>query len=393
MNNFFDPRGFENAIKQMNKENDQALRKIFDSKIKQNFLIDVMHKVKNEVGLDISKYYDLSLSVENMVTGNSAAVDFDICRMIVGIHRSNCIFIDDSKRTSMEKDENYKRQLVNEVINHIKIRYYASDYFRKKQIILGDEFLYFPILYKLFALCTKALLILNKESNGEVLSHFYVLIFNKALASLTLIEDNFLDNAYPICRVIIELYIKLLLIEVYPNLLEEHNKFSDYDMLKTCCGKDYPEEFENKFKNRKNQREKSRIDFLHYGWVDILEDYHEIVTKNPYSTNGLIWYLEEKNIYNMEYSTLKWLYRMCHSYTHGNVANSKYPLLHYFELSMILALTVPHTYNMLCEHTNEDANINGIDIIQSMNKDIEKLIEQHKKRSTDNFNSYYNYKK
>ena len=95
----------------------------------------------------------------------------------------------------------------------------------------------------------------------------------------------------------------------------------------------------------------------------------------------------------MEYSTLKWLYRMCHSYTHGNVANSKYPLLHYFELSMILALTVPHTYNMLCEHTKEDANINGIDILQSMNKDIEKLIEQHKKRSTDNFNSYYNYKK
>jgi len=393
MDNMLDPRAIDNLVKETTKANTDSLRRIFDSKIKQSFLIEMLHRVEKTMGMDLFKYFDISFNNDLMVTGNSATIEYDICRMIVGIHRSNSIFIDDPYRTANEKDEKYKKQLIDDVINHVKLRNYSSEFFRKKQIVLGDEFLYFPLLYKLFALSIKGTMILIEKGANQRLSYFYSLIFNKTLAALSLIESNFLDNAYPICRLIIELYFKLLLIELYPGLLEEHDKFADYDMRKTCCGEKYPEDFEEKFNNRKNQKEKNRLDFLHYGWVDFLDDYHDIVKQKPYSTNGLVTYLTEKKSYDSDYTNLMSLYRMCHTYTHGNVANSKYPLLHYFELSIMLGSIVPHVYNMLCAHTNDDSNIEGINVISSIEKDFKLLIDQYNKRSTENFESYYKPKK
>ena len=89
---------------------------------------------------------------------------------------------------------------------------FTKSILRKKQIIMGDEFLYFPLPYKLFVVSVNALLILNRDTKGGNLKYMYNLIFNKSLAALSLIEGNYLDNAYPICRLIIELYFKLLII-------------------------------------------------------------------------------------------------------------------------------------------------------------------------------------
>ena len=395
-NQMFDPRAMQLALEQMKqiqRENEQSLRRMFDSKIKQNFLIDMLHRVTDSMGPDVAKYYDLTINTDKMISGDMGGIEYEICRIIVGLHRSNSIFLDDYNRTSNEKSEEYKKKLTSQVLECIKLRYFAADLFRKKQIIKGDDFLFYPVPYKLFVLCVDALGILSEKSHNEPLSWFYVNIFNKSLAALTLIEDNFLDNAYPICRVVVEYYFKLLLIELYPDLFEEHNKFVDYDWKKTCCGQKYPEEFEEKYANRKNKKEKSRIDFLHYGWLDQLDDYHEIVTKNPYSINGLIAYLETKNNYEMDYSALKSLYRMCHSYTHGNVTISRYPLLHYFELSIILGSVIPHVFLMLLEHTKVEKTINNIDVLESLNNDFKLLVEQYNKRSTENFEAYYNYKK
>jgi len=393
MQSMFDPRAFDKMIKEMNRADEQALRKLFSPRIKQSFLIEMMHKVMDTFGAELFNYYDLTMTNEKMITGESPSVKFEICRMIVGVHRSNSIFLSDTERVKNENDDKYKKELVDSVIMHIKLRNYCADFFRKKQIVIGDEFLFFPPLYKLFAMSMNALFILNEHNQEQTLRNFYSMIFNKALAALTLIEDNFLDNAYPICRLIIELYVKLLILELEPGLLEEHDKFSDYDLKKTCCGMDYPDEFKEKFKNRKNQNEKSRIDFLHYGWLDILDDYHDIVKQNPYSINGIIDYLNEKVDYGYDFQNIKFYYKMCHTYTHGNVGISRYPLLHYFELSLILGITLPRTYELLCKHTNVDGSIGGINIIPSLVQDIEKVYQQHSIRSTENFDAYYNFKK
>lgn len=395
-NQAFDPLALDFALKQLKqiqKENEQSLRRIFDKKIKQSFLIDMLHRVTDTMGADVTKYYDLSINNDKMISGDMGGLEYEICRTIVGLHRSNSIFLDDSRRTSNEKSDDYKKQLTEQVMEHIKLRYFASDLFRKKQIVKGDDFLFYPVPYKLFALCVYALGLLSEKSNNEPLSCFYVNIFNKSLASLTLIEDNFMDNAYPICRVIIELYFKLLLIEIHHEVLDEHFKFVDYDWKNTCCGQQYPKEFEEKFKNRLNQRERARIDYLHYGWLDTIEDYHTLVDRNPYSINGIIKYLEEKNDYQMDFSALKQFHKMCHSYTHGNVGISNYPLLHYFELNIILGYIVPHVFNMLCEHIKCNKLINEVNVLDSLTSDFTKLREQYGKRSTENFESYYNYKK
>ena len=64
----------------------------------------------------------------------------------------------------------------------------------------------------------------------NLLIEFYVNIFNKSLAALALIEDNLLDSAYPICRGVIELYIKLLSLVDYPDALD----IESYSLFARC---------------------------------------------------------------------------------------------------------------------------------------------------------------
>ena len=379
----------QKEINQLRKETREELKVIFSKKIKQSFLISILDKVGSYVYLNLNKYFDFTITNKKIVTGDGFSIDYDICRTIVGIHRSNTMFMQDYDRAQLEKNSQYREKLVQQVLVHLKLRPYSAEFFRKKQIKTGDEFLYFPLLYKLFAISTKSLEALMNNCEGTGIYRFYVNIMDKSIAALSLIEDNFLDNAYPICRLIIELYIKLLVIELHPELLSEHNMFSSYDLNKTCCGIKYPDEFENKYLNRKNKKEKSRIDFLHYGWIDNLSDYHEIVTKNPYSINGLIEYIKIKIGNETNFDNLKHLYRMCHSYTHGNVGISKYPLLHYFELSIILGTIVPHTYELLVNRLNCDNKILDVDILDVLNKDYQKVFEQYQKKSTENFELFY----
>ena len=182
-NQAFDPLALDFALKQMKqiqKENEQSLRRIFDKKIKQSFLIDMLHRVTDTMGADVTKYYDLSINNDKIISGDMGGLEYEICRTIVGLHRSNSIFLDDSRRTSNEKSDDYKKQLTEQVMEHIKLRYFASDLFRKKQIVKGDDFLFYPVPYKLFALCVYALELLSEKSNNEPLSWFYVNIFNKS---------------------------------------------------------------------------------------------------------------------------------------------------------------------------------------------------------------------
>lgn len=382
----------QKEINQFRKESRETLKGIFGNKIKQSFLISILEKVGNHVYRDVNKYFNFTITNKRIVMGDGSSIDYDICRTIVGIHRSNTIFMPDYDRAQLERNSQYREQLVQQVLIHLKLRPYSAEFFRKKQIKTGDEFLYFPLLYKLFAISTKSLEVLMNNCEGTGIYRFYVNIMDKSIAALSLIEDNFLDNAYPICRLIIELYIKLLVIELHPELLSEHEMFSSCDLNKTCCGIKYPEEFENKYLNRKNKKEKSRIDFLHYGWIDNLSDYHEIVTKNPYSINGLIEYIKIKIGNEINFDNLKRFYRMCHSYTHGNVGISKYSLLHYLELSLILGHIIPHVYELLLCHLNIDSKISDIDILSIAIDDYRTVFDQYQKRSTENFNLYYNIK-
>ena len=381
---------FISQIQKEARDTDRKMAKIFSGRIKESFLREMKYKVQ-QYHPDFIKYFNLSLDRLLDATGNQDDMfDYEIMRNIVGIHRFNTIGKQQSERVAMENSDAYKRELADAVYEHLQLRSYTSFYFRRRQFVAGDEFIYFPVPYKLFAICIRGLQILNDYHDSY--REFYVNIFNKSLAALALIEDNLLDSAYPICRGVIELYIKLLVLIDFPEALKMHNDLVHLEYIKTAHNGEMPVEFEELFKNRKNKSQTNQIDYLHYGWVDNVKHYHEIEKNKPYTFNSLFDYLKElapdedtKGIFEF----IPILYNRCHAFTHGNIGNSGYPLLHYMELTMILYMVLNHTFRMLCSDSENDHMINGIDIIESIVKDGEKMIHQYNRRDDKMFETFY----
>ena len=80
---------------------------------------------------------------------------------------------------------------------------------------------------------------------------------------------------------------------------------------------------------------------------------------------------------------------MCHGYTHGSVTYVKYPLLQYFEISIMIYHVIrsisPNIYRKLkLAIPDEDKSL--LDILD---RDMKTLKRQYGKRSTSNFDLYY----
>ncbi len=299
-------------FKMITQDQDRALRNIFRNEIKGSFLIKILHSVLDNIKFDLNEYYPLNWSLENSIAGGSDIFQYDICKMIVGLHKSNMIFIPENERLKKQENQEYQNQLVSEVIENIKLRKYGSLFFRQKQIMQGDRFLYFHLPYDLFVICTKMneLLTENVNRNIPFYSHLSK-ISNIGLSALSLLEDNFLDNTYPLCRTIIELYIEMITLIDNPEAQECYGNFSHIEFRKTQCGIEYPQEFLDLFENRKNKNENKKNMFLHFGWVDEIKNYHKIVRKNPYSIAGLIQYLKSQNK-EENYDIYETFYKQCH---------------------------------------------------------------------------------
>ena len=386
---------FMRMLDNIAREKHKSLKKIFSPRIKANFMIEMLHIVmgKFQNPTDLFGLFDLNFDGISMVTGNSEAVEYEICRNIVSIHRANCIFTSDSDRIANENSAEYKEKLANQVISQLKLRRFSAMFYRRTQLMPGDEFQFFPVPYYLFSMITYGSSLIKPSMKFW---EFYSSIFNKALSSLILMEGNFLDGCYPLCRGIIELYFKLLTLKINENIFDEQKKFVELEIKYNCCGQEFDDEFLDKWNNRLNKYFKSKIDYLHFGWVDNIQDYHLLCNGQDYSIYGMISYLEnlqptEEN--RQTFEALSNLYKMCHAFTHGNVGSSKYPLLHYFEVSLMLYFTIDHSYRMLCEDAGVDGTINGIDVLSLLEENAAVLAEQYGKRTTDHFDAYYSYKK
>ncbi len=392
-NNLFNPDNAKRALEEMKRQNDKALQHKFSGQIKGNFLTSMKEQVARRLGNDVHKYFDLRMTHENMIDNSYESVDYDICRHLVGIHRSNLIFETTETRKKYESNGDYQDVLISKALEQIKLRRYGSIHLRQHPILRGESFIFFPVPYYLFVLCIRMLELLYSDKAKKDLACYssFSAIVNKGLAALSLLEDNFLDNAYPLCRGVIEMYIKLLVMMNKPETITEYDNFLGYELEKSCISQTYCEEFNNKYSSRKHQGSKDKIDYLHYGWVDVLSDYHTVVKGKPYSINGLIDYLH--SLYDEEselfLGNLERLFKMCHGYTHGNVGLSIYPLLHYFEISMMLYGTLSHTYEMLCETLEQDTQINGVNVLAELGEAYIKLEQQYANRTTENFEYYY----
>lgn len=371
------------------KTKDDGFRELFQDRIRGSFLNGIKKQVLSKVGTEIFRFYDFRWSNENILTGKDDLPEYDICRFIVGIHEAHSIFLLPDEIRKNERDTRYREHLVDEVIEKIRLHRYGSYFFRKRVLIRGREFLYYPIPYELYVLCARTyeLLVSRKNIEQDVCWRLYYDIITKGLAALSLVEYNFLGNAYPLCRGVLEVYFRLLILENNLNAAQHYELFMQYEVEQSCCSQRYPKEFMDMFEKRRKQEINSKVGYLHYGWLDWVEGYHDIVKHAPYSMNGMIAYLKNSlpNKKQDELSKLEYFYKMCHGYTHGSVQGAIYPELHYFEISIMLYFAIRNTFIMLCHKHNEEFTINEVDIIAMIDRDIVELMDQYEKRSTEKF--------
>lgn len=375
-------------LSEVAKQNNVALEKVFKGRIRGYFLIDIKDQVMKDLGLEsLLKYYNFRWSDERMITGIGEAVEYDICRIIVGIHRAYSIFLSDDKIRKNERSKRYRQQLVSETIEKIKLRFYGSVYFRKNMLFHGEEFLYYPLPYELFVMLSKMNELLMNEHTIHCWQLYYGVIYN-GFSALFLLEGNLLGTAYPLCRGAIEMYIKLLVLNIRTECYNWYEKFRMFE-IEYSCSQIYPEEFNILFEKRERQDSKTKADYLHFGWVDFIDGYHKIVKKIPYSIYGIITFLKNKNEDRiLELDQLVSFYKSCHAYTHGNIQTAKYPVLHYFEISIMLYYVIRDTFLLICKEKRVEALVNGKDIISMIDRDFKVLYGQYQIRSTDLFERY-----
>lgn len=380
-----DPMKFAKSI---SDENNKTIKELFKDKIKGSFLIKIKSEVLNKIALDLFNYYPFQFDNKKILTGTDETPEYDICRIIVGVHRHHSIFLSEQEIRENQRNAAYQEQLVNEVIEKIRLRHFGSVFFRRKQLLLGDEFLYFPVPYELFVMCMRSICLISENVSSFFIE--YGDILKNALSSLTLMENNFLSNAYPLCRGMIEQYLKVLILKKHPENYKDYELFCNFEIEQSCCSQKYPDEFIELFDKRILSSSKNKVDYLHYGWLDNIESY-DTKSTNRYSIYGIMDYLmaeaddEQYSILNH----IKSLYKMCHGYTHGSTVHVRYPLLQYFEISVMLYYVITTVFNDIYYTLNIDFVPEDKILIENLERDFSILHEQYKKRSTENFDLYY----
>ena len=174
---------------------------------------------------------------------------------------------------------------------------------------------------------------------------------------------------------------------IYPELFAEDEKFSYFETRQTCCDQVFPDEFNKLFANRENKNERNKVEYMYYGFVDKIPNYHDIVKQKPYTFRGVLNYLKAncENETLAAFEMMERLYKMYHVYVHGGVVESRYPLLHYFEISLMLSCVIPSVYEMFCEDYAEESDVLGINVLDKIKADYILLFEQYEKLNTENF--------
>lgn len=378
-----DPHQLAKAVYE---ENENTLRELFKDKIQFGFLKKIKNIVLNILGLKLFEYYPIWFDNSRIVTGTDATPEYDICRIIVGVHRHHSIFLSEEQIHKNQKSKEYQEQITKEVIEKIILSQFGCSFFRRKQLLLGDEFLFFPVPYELFAMCMRSIALI-----GEYISSFlanYLDLIGLALSSLTLMENNFLSNAYPLCRSMIELYLKTLILQRNPESFEDYEKFRSFEIIQSCCSQAYPEEFIELYDAKKHLPSTSKVNYLHYGWLDSINDYNT-TNANRYSIYGILDYLMRDSERKNELEEISALYKMCHGYAHGSAVHVKYPLLHYFEISLMIYYVVKSVFAYIHAELKIEISEDNKFLLDILERDFKTLYEQYGKRTTENFELYY----
>lgn len=381
-----------NTCDKYTTERNRQLKKMFENQIHGNFLIKILSKLFDEVpGFSSMVIQTFNAVPDNpfLQSTNLEVPDFEICKYIVGAHKFNTLFKTNKELNDLEDNSEYINQLKKDVVCNIKLREYSGVFYRSKQIISGDRFGFFNLIVDFFTITIYALL--NINSNVLDLSdNLYSSLFNRSLAVLSLIDDNLIDDAYPSCRGMIEIYFKLLVLKCCPNIKSTFEKFINYGVNNNICLQGWGKEFEKDFSNRKFKRCNSKGDYIQYGWVDAITDYDFSRKSYPYALSSVGNYLQINfSQISNDIERLMNMYKFCNNYSHGNLARCCYQINDYFNSTFILTNILPYAFELFCSSHCLNPIINDIDILDKIKHDIQIFYEAYEKRTTENFEMYY----
>ena len=377
-------------VDKINKANMKALRNIFKEEIKETFLIKIYNTIKKEHP-DIIDYYAnaFNLNVEGILQGAGDRIDYDLCCHIVGIHKSNILFLSEEERGRLQKSSEYCKKLCNQVYEHVRLRGFGSSFFRNKTLVTGDRFLYFTMGYDMFVVSTYILFVLcDGKYNDNKYYGFYSAIISEAISILTLVENGLLMQAFPQCRNLIELYFKYETLFKFPEAIDEYDTFCQYEINYGSLGK-FDEEFQKKYKKIKDFESINIIDYLHYGWIDSVFEFNYLGKDKKYSIVGLYNYLIWKNKNNADFPVLKDAHNKCHMFSHGSTISKAYPIQSYFELIQVLYIVLRAILIDICNMKKSDAIINEINIRTKIENDMKELSAKAKLLTVENVKKYY----
>ena len=375
LNNMTDKDIFK-AIEDMHNNENDVLRQIFGKKIKQSFLIEMKERVVKSIEFMklLPLIYNFNPNI-NMVLGY-ANWDYDVCKYITMIHINNTLLSTDDERGSLQKDNQYKDKLFNQVIEAIKLKKYGTLGLQHDSIES-----YLPITYAANA-CDCYLINAFNEMNqkGENLNikntkfKFATLykILLKIKASLILIDNCLFEEAYNPLRSAIELYMIYLTVgESNEKAISIYFKFNEYKAYYQEY-RQFPKEIVDVFNNLKLSNKVTVIDYLNYGWLDSIFEYgyinkseRQYKLKDVADLINMKYQKENKNLGNYLYE----IYRSCNRMSHGftgsiNAFSAKIELSQkcVYILDQLSSIVKP-----LIE-THYDFIVNGVDIIEYMNK-------------------------
>lgn len=371
------------------RERNKWLKKYFsNSGVKINFVIAILRTIDKEQGINYFKWFKLPFDVDKMVTWDYDNPDYIICKHIIGAYKSFTLFKLMEERKELENSDCFKRTLIEEVVFRLNISMYSKDMFRKKQLLDGDSFIYFSIPYYMFTICVY---LLTKIDQKSMYAGLRLNILQSAFAILDLMENNIIDTAYPICRGLIETYVKYLCLIGKFDALKMRDELVDEEISHNVCGNDYSKNFEKMFDSKQGFTN-NKLHFLHYGFVDKINDYYKVVDKNnsPYSITSMFRYLKETVQWGKkeEVEALERYYYICHTYVHGNCFN-KYLLNGYFELSDILYMIIIDIFKSVCNELKEGYTIEGMDVMKHVELAYKQLEYQKENKSTELLDEYY----
>jgi hypothetical protein len=349
------------------KTNDENIKRVFGGVIKISFLKECYYSVA------ANPYYSgvINKNIQSLQDPNKLFTGFDspafeLMKIITAIHTFNIIGLSEEEKGNKQRSEEYKNLLCNEVIKELKASPYGP---RVKDNNSFNS--YSPAFY--FCYVTSEYIkekMMDKEIRDRLLDRYgenSSLLFNLLMeicqdieSIITILEIPAYSQSLALLRSLIDEYFVFSVIACNPKATKDYFQFLEYANYY-----DENESYSNEFLNRyqKLKKKVSKLDYLHYGWLDSVEEYSSKEEKE-YKVADLISLLPKdkktKDFFSKQYKFLS-------KFIHGNYSLNNYnrtdaPLF-ISEIIHYILIDVANQYEGFTESNIEIEDIKIIDLL------------------------------